>query len=283
MNNSAQMQIIVAVIVLALLWTLETVIPFLQNRRQRLKHSMRNIAIGVFNTIILAILFAPVLVNLTAWTEINNLGLLHLVDLPVWATAVLAILLLDGWMYLWHRANHRIPILWRFHKVHHSDPDMDASTAVRFHTGEILISAILRLGVIVILGLSFWHILLYDLLLLPVILLHHSNIQFPEKLDKYYRSFFASPAMHRIHHSPERIETDSNYGSIFSFWDRLAHSFRLREKCVDVRYGLGEFIGIKTESFYSLIMMPFQKPELAKTIEQNPKTFAAQVFLDKKF
>ncbi len=283
LDNSAQMQIIVAVIVLALLWTLETVIPFLQNRQQRLKHSMRNIAIGVFNTIILAILFGPILLNLTEWTEINNLGLLHLVDLSIWATAILAVLLLDGWMYLWHRANHRVPLLWRFHKVHHSDPDMDASTAVRFHTGEILISAFLRLGIIVILGLSFWHILLYDLLLLPVILLHHGNIQFPEKLDKYYRSFFASPAMHRIHHSSEKIETDSNYGSIFSFWDRLANSFFLREKGVGVRYGLGELIGIKTESLYFLAMMPFHNPGLARTIEQNPKTLLAQGFLDKKF
>jgi len=260
MIDLANMQILVAAIVLALLWTLETVIPFLPNRRERIKHSARNLAIGLFNSVILALLFAPVLFGLTAWTENNNFGLLHLLDLPPWASAILAILFQDAWMYAWHRANHRIPFLWRFHKVHHSDPQMDASTAVRFHTGEILISAILRLGVIAILGLSLWQVLLYDLLIIPVILFHHSNIQFPEKFDKPFRALFASPAMHRIHHSPVRRETDSNYSTIFSFWDRLARSFRLRENVEKVEYGLDEFTAIKTEEFSVLAMMPFQNP-----------------------
>ena len=163
-------------------------------------------------------------------------------------------------MYAWHRANHRFPFLWRFHKVHHSDPEMDVSTAVRFHTGEILISAVLRLGVMAILGLSLRHVLIYDLLIIPVILFHHSNVRFPEKFDKYYRLLFASPAMHRIHHSPERIETDSNYSTIFSFWDRLARSFRLREKTIGVKYGLSEYGGTETESFQALALMPFEKP-----------------------
>ncbi len=255
----AQFQIVVAAIVLALLWTFEAVIPFLPNRKNSIKHLLRNISIGLFNSILLAVSFAPVLYLLTAWTAANNFGLLHFVDSPVLGM-VLAILLLDGWMYLWHRANHRIPFLWRFHKVHHSDPDMDVSTAVRFHTGEILISAALRLGVIAILGASLWQVLLYDVLLIPVIFLHHSNVEFPEKLDKFYRAVFASPAMHRIHHSPERIETDSNYGSIFSFWDRIALSYRLRSADVEVKYGIDEFIGKDTERFSFLAAMPFRKP-----------------------
>src|SRR5690606_11374903 len=174
------------------------------------------------------------------WTANNNFGLLHQFDFPIWVSVILAILFQDAWMYVWHRANHRFSFLWRFHKVHHSDPEMDASTAVRFHTGEILISAVLRLVVIAILGLSLWQVLLYDLLIIPVILFHHSNVRFPEKFDKPFRALFASPAMHRIHHSPERRETDSNYGTICSFWDRLARSFRLRESAVGVKYGLSE-------------------------------------------
>ncbi len=224
MLDLANLQIFIAAIILALLWTLEWAVPFLQNRQGRLKHAARNIIIGLFNSVILAVLFAPTLFLLTTWTQNNNFGLLHVVNLPVWASTVLAILLQDVWMYIWHRANHRIPFLWRFHKVHHSDPEMDASTAVRFHTGEILISAALRLGVITIIGLSLWQVLLYDLLILPIILFHHSNVQFPKKFDQPFRTLFASPAMHRIHHSPERSETDSNYGTIFSFWDRLAGS-----------------------------------------------------------
>ena len=260
MIDLANLQIIVAGVILAILWTLEAVIPFLPDRRERVKHSARNITIGAFNAVILTVLYAPILFRLTAWTSNNNFGLLHLVDLPLWVSVISAILLQDAWMYAWHRANHRFPFLWRFHKVHHSDPQMDASTAVRFHTGEILISAVLRLGVIAILGLSLRQVLLYDLLIIPVILFHHSNVQFPEKFDKYYRVLFASPAMHRIHHSPERIETDSNYSTIFSFWDRLARSFRVRENTIGVKYGLREYSGNETESFQALASMPFEKP-----------------------
>jgi sterol desaturase/sphingolipid hydroxylase (fatty acid hydroxylase superfamily) len=260
MIDLANLQIIVAGIILAILWTLEAVIPFLPNRRERVKHSARNITIGAFNAVILAVLYAPILFRLTAWTETNDFGLLRLFDLPLWASVISAVLLQDAWMYAWHRANHRFLFLWRFHKVHHSDPEMDASTAVRFHTGEILISAVLRLGIIAVLGLSLWQVLLYDLLIIPIILFHHSNVQFPEKLDKYYRALFASPAMHRIHHSPERIETDSNYSTVFSFWDRLARSFRLRKNAVELKYGLGEFTGTETERFSVLAMMPFQGP-----------------------
>jgi sterol desaturase/sphingolipid hydroxylase (fatty acid hydroxylase superfamily) len=258
MVNLSNLQILVTAGVLTILWTLEAVIPFLPNRRQHFSHSARNIVIGAFNTLILAFLFAPILFLLTDWTNKNNFGLLNWLDLPSWFSAILAILMLDAWMYLWHRANHRIPFLWRFHKVHHSDPDMDASTAVRFHTGEILLSAGLRLGVIAGLGLSLWQVLLYDVLMMPIILLHHSNLKFPEKLDKFYRFLFASPAMHRIHHSPERRETDSNYGTIFSFWDRLGKSFRLRESSSEVKYGLDEFSGKETESLAVLALMPFE-------------------------
>lgn len=260
MIDLTNMQIFVAAIVLALLWTIEGTVPFLPNRKGRFKHSARNVTIGLFNSVILALLFAPVLVGLTTWTENNNFGLLHLFDLPLWAPAILAILFQDAWMYTWHRANHRFPSLWRFHKVHHSDPEMDASTAVRFHTGEIFISAVLRLAVVAILGLSLWQVLLYDLLIIPVILFHHSNVQFPEKFDKPFRALFASPAMHRVHHSPVRIETDSNYSTIFSFWDRLARSFRLRESAVTVNYGLSEFTGTETENLSVLAMMPFESP-----------------------
>jgi sterol desaturase/sphingolipid hydroxylase (fatty acid hydroxylase superfamily) len=270
MIDLANMQIIIAAIVLSLLWALETIVPFLPNRKQRFKHAARNITIGLFNSVILAVLFAPALYGLTNWTEINDFGLLHLVNLPIWASAILAILFQDAWMYVWHRANHRVPFLWRFHKVHHSDPEMDASTAVRFHTGEILISAVLRLGLIALLGLSLWQILLYDLLIIPVILFHHSNVRFPEKFDKPYRAFFASPAMHRIHHSPERIETDSNYSTIFSFWDRLARSFRLRDSAVEVKFGLTEYDLTETESLSKLVLIPLEKPKKPKLLQSDP-------------
>jgi sterol desaturase/sphingolipid hydroxylase (fatty acid hydroxylase superfamily) len=256
----AKIQIALAAVILMLIWLLESFMPVLPNPADnRISHSVRNILIGVFNAIVLTLLFLPLFAGLTTWLEKNEFGLLHLVELPVFVSAFLAIFLQDAWMYIWHRANHRIPFLWRFHKVHHSDPAMDASTAIRFHPGEIMISAILRMGVIALAGLSLWQVLLYDLFLLPVILVHHSNVRFPERLDRFYRLLLASPAMHRVHHSPKQIETDSNYGSIFSFWDRLARSFRLPEKNAPIKYGLNEYKGIPTESFSVLALMPFKQ------------------------
>src|SRR5215813_5385924 len=121
--------------------------------------------------------------------------------------AAAAILLFDAWMYLWHRANHQLDFLWRFHRVHHSDPEMDVTTAIRFHAGEILISSALRLAVIPLLGITNRQLLVYEMLLLPVILFHHSNVLIPERLDAILRLVIVTPAIHRVHHSRLRAET----------------------------------------------------------------------------
>ena len=141
---------------------------------------------------------------------------------------------------------------------------MDVTTSVRFHTGEIMISAILRLGVVVLLGLSVWQILIYDIALIPLVFFHHSNVRFPERFDRPLRKIFTSPAMHRIHHSPERIETDSNYGTIFSFWDRLARSYRRREEVLAFSYGLKEYDLSASRSLKSMLLMPFTKKSASR-------------------
>ena len=138
---------------------------------------------------------------------------------------------------------------------------MNVTTAVRFHTGEILISGILRLGVVVAFGFSFWHILLYDFLLIPVISFHHSNIRFPERWDYFYRIVFASPAMHRVHRSIEKVEADSNYGSIFSFWDRIAGSIILGGNRPQIKYGIKNYTPKESRTLTILASMPFSKPQ----------------------
>lgn len=228
---------------LVLLLGLETWLPAARGRQRRLRHAARNLTLGLLNACVLALLAAPFITHVAWWAESHNFGLLRLLRLPPVMTTVVALLLFDGWMYLWHRANHKLGFLWRFHRVHHSDPEMDATTTARFHTGEILLSSALRLAVIPLLGITLWQLLVYEMLLLPVILFHHSNVQFPERLDVCLRLLLVTPAVHRIHHSRRRSETDSNYASVFSFWDRLAGTLRLRQDGRPVDFGLAEYDG----------------------------------------
>ncbi len=234
---------LITIFVLFLLSSLESVIPAAGGRTHRSRHAIKNLALGLFNAGVLALLTAPFAARLASWNENSGSGLLPLLNLSPVNSTVLAILMLDAWMYVWHRANHRIAFLWRFHRLHHSDAEMDATTAVRFHLGELLISTSLRLLVMLALGIALWQWLAYEMLLLPVILFHHSNVYFPARLDQWLRTIIVSPALHRVHHSRVKIETDSNYASVFSWWDRLGKSYRLNKDNHPIIFGLDEKAG----------------------------------------
>ena len=236
MTEFISSQKIILVFALFIIWTMESVIPFIHGRSHRLPHAVRNLGLGLFNAVVSGFL----MVSLISWAENWQFGLLRNLPLSDFAKNILAIFLLDGWMYIWHRANHGIPFLWSLHRTHHADREMDVTTAVRFHSAEVLISTGLRFLLIVLLGLSLPQILLYDTLLVIVIFLHHSNINFPIWLDQFLRIFITTPALHRVHHSILPKETNSNFGSIFSFWDRIASTFRLRGDMSLIVYGVEE-------------------------------------------
>lgn len=257
MITPEQYPTLIAAFGLLLLLALESWAPAVSGRPQRFRHAARNLTLGLLNAAVAALLAAPLLAALSLWAERSGFGLLRMIQLSPIAATIAAILLFDGWMYLWHRANHELGWLWRFHRVHHSDPEMDATSAVRFHTGEIIISSALRLAVIPLLGISLGQLIVYEMLLLPVILLHHSNVRFPEKMDAILRLVIVTPALHRVHHSRLRCETDSNYGSVFSCWDRLAKTFRLRWEAQPVSFGLAEYDGAEWERLSGLLRMPF--------------------------
>jgi sterol desaturase/sphingolipid hydroxylase (fatty acid hydroxylase superfamily) len=257
MNAKDYLPTVAAACVLILLFALEGWLPAAVDHHRRLRHAARNLSLGLLNAAALAVLAAPFIAQVTGWVEKSRFGLLNLLNLPPVIGAVAAILLFDAWMYLWHRANHQLGFLWRFHRVHHSDPEMDATTAVRFHAGEILISSALRLAVIPLLGITIYQLLVYEMALLPVILFHHSNVRFPESLDRWLRTIIVTPAIHRVHHSRLRMETESNYSSIFSFWDRMAGTFRLRRDGRPVDFGLDEFDGEEWQRLSGLMVMPF--------------------------
>lgn len=182
-----------------------------------------NIAIGLLN-VLLTFLPASFFVQWLQWIEQHRFGVLHQFTLSFAASLLLTIVLMDLWMYVWHRLNHQTPFLWGFHRFHHKDTKMNSTTALRFHTVELFLAYPGKAAVCFVFGISYLPLIIYETLFFIAVVIHHSNIRITEKQDAIYRTLFASPLMHRIHHSTRAEETDSNFGSLFSFWDRLFRS-----------------------------------------------------------
>jgi sterol desaturase/sphingolipid hydroxylase (fatty acid hydroxylase superfamily) len=237
-------------------WCWETRRPFFGQRRGRLRHAAHNLAIALFNTVILGLMFGFVTESVAGWTKQNQFGLLNAlgVDLPL--RFGLALVLLDAWMYLWHRANHTVPLLWRFHRMHHSDLHMDVTTATRFHLGEHLGAAVLRLGLIPLLGFEIWNLVVYDTLVIAITQFHHADISLG-RCDRCLRWLIVTPYMHKVHHSDWRPETDSNYSTVLSVWDRLFGTFRMRTDLKTVAFGLSELREPAWHSWWGMLKTPF--------------------------
>lgn len=247
---------LLTVLALAVLWAWESIFPFFAGRRRRPRHAFRNIAIALLNTVVLAVLFGAATVGVATWADQRQFGILHWLDLS-WPWRILpAVLLLDGWLYFWHRLNHRVPFLWRFHRMHHADPEMDVTTATRFHLGEHLGAATLRLGLIPLFGVTAVEILIFETLVVANTMFHHANVSIGP-LDRPLRWLIVTPYMHKVHHSRLRSETDSNYSTLFSFWDRLFRSYRLRENCRDIKLGLDEFDHDGWQTISGMLKTPF--------------------------
>ena len=256
------------VLLFLLLWW-ETLTPFLplfqDGARTRTRHGLRNMGIALLNSGMTALLFVGIWATTANWAAHNGFGLLNWTGAsPLWH-ALAAVLALDFWTYWWHRLNHRLPFLWRFHRAHHSDSQMDVTTASRFHIGEILFSNCLRVPLILLLGIHLWEVVLYEMALLAVIQFHHANIGLPQRVDQLLRCFIVTPAMHKVHHSRWQPETDSNYSSVLSVWDRIFRSFRLRHDPSTIQFGLDEFAKPEDQTLSGILKTP-----LADDIRRRP-------------
>jgi len=245
--------------------TIHPFFPFPKDRR-RLNHGSGNILLGVVNGLMTTFVFVGLWWFASEWAAGNGFGLLHWLALPPVVAGTLAVLMLYAWTYLWHRMNHRIPFLWRLHRVHHSDPHMDVTTANRFHIGEILMSSVLRVPVIVLLGIRIEQIALYELLMFAVVQFHHANIGVTERWDRGLRLFIVTPFMHKVHHSRWQPETDSNYSSFLSIWDRVFGSFRINHKPSSIHIGLKDYDSSEQQSVPGMLKTPWTSPKTS-----NPK------------
>ena len=227
--------------------------------QERWKRVLINVIVSIPAFTLLRLLLIPAMVWLAVKNQTWHFGLSYLVALPVWAETAIMFILLDYFNYLWHILNHKIPLLWRFHLVHHTDADLDVTTALRFHFGEIFGSVIYRGAVVFLIGASPGLVLVYELLYEAATAFHHSNMRLPSGFEKLLNKLIVTPRMHGIHHSVRREQTDSNYSVIFSFWDRIHKTARLKVPQPEVVIGVPAYSDKKELTIGFLLKLPFTK------------------------
>jgi sterol desaturase/sphingolipid hydroxylase (fatty acid hydroxylase superfamily) len=254
----ASIQPLVLILMLIGMYSLENVWPYLTRPTNKKRHDTRNFILTLISFATNGVLSLLVLTVL-ALTTANHWGLLNVVELPGVVEVILGMLLIDFGSYLTHNLQHKVPFLWRFHRVHHSDPHLNASSSLRFHPVDVVVSQCLYQCVaIVVFGISTTAFVLYGTLALPLLVLQHSNVKLPDGLEKYARWVFATPGWHKIHHSSDQRQTDSHYGDVFTFWDRLFGTWYPVQPH-EIRYGLAEFAQDDQHKVGYLLASPFKK------------------------
>ena len=198
-------------------------------RNQQIGRAWRwphNLGVVVVDAIVLRLLFPTAAVGMAIFAEAKGWGLLNVVALPGWAKVIAAIVILDLAIYLQHVLFHAVPALWRLHRMHHADLEFDVTTGVRFHPIEIVLSMLLKFAVIAAFGAPALGVLIFEVLLNATSMFSHSNVRIAPGIDRWLRWLVVTPDMHRVHHSIERKETDSNYGFNLPWWDRLFGTYR---------------------------------------------------------
>jgi len=186
---------------------------------------LNNLGLFALNTLVLRLLFPAAAVGIALSVGEMGWGLFNLLTLPFWFEIFAALLLLDLAIYLQHIMMHRVPLLWRLHRVHHADLDIDMTTGSRFHTIEIIVSMLIKGVVILLLGPALIAVLIFEVLLNGMAIFNHANVSLPPAVERVVRYLLVTPDMHRVHHSTVRRETDSNYGFNLSIWDRMFRTY----------------------------------------------------------
>lgn len=254
---------------LVIFFTLEQVSTTPFRFKQRGKHLLEN---SLFQIVLtgLNIFFVAIQVYSIEWLNAQEIGLFYLVALPFWVKLILGVVLYDLTTYWVHRASHKVPLLWRLHRVHHSDTTMDSSTTLRFHPLELVL--IYQTGNILTAGLFGTDVnsmVLYYFIIYIFLFLEHANLRYPKWLNNTLGLVFVMPDHHRVHHQQEQFYTDSNFADIFIIWDRLFGTFKMMP-VEQMKYGLVEFDGEKKQSFLYLMKSPFIK--MKRISSEKPTT-----------
>ncbi|HWM24679.1 MAG TPA: sterol desaturase family protein [Chthoniobacterales bacterium] len=250
---------ILALALLVLLFVIERLFPLRKNTRSLLGRLVANLVLSALAFVAAVALVQPAVQWALRWSADKPFGLLHLFSLPVWAEFALSFLLMDLAFYYWHVANHRVPFLWRFHNVHHIDPDLDVSTAFRFHFGEIALSTVFSVVQVSFIGISPWAFAAYHLVFQTEVLFHHSNWRLPIGFERLLSLVFVTPRMHGIHHSQVERENKSNFGTVFTWWDRLHRTLGLNISQNAIVVGVPGYSRAEDNTAANALLMPFRK------------------------
>ncbi|MBA2736077.1 MAG: sterol desaturase family protein [Pyrinomonadaceae bacterium] len=242
----------------AVLYLSERRKPLRRQIEQKEIHVVRNLTIASAAGAAINLFEKPVTDRLTKYVERKRFGLLKFFRLPKVIETILAVVLLDYSLYRWHVLTHKIPFLWRFHRIHHADLDLTASTAIRFHFGEMTISVLFRAGQILLIGVSPQELQIWQTLLFTSIFFHHSNMRLPKGFENKLQKFIVTPRLHGIHHSIKENEQNSNWSSGLTVWDFLHGTFRNDVPQNEITIGVKEFNKKSDVTLGKMLIKPFQ-------------------------
>ena len=243
---------------LILMGALEALFPARKRLQKRASRWVTNLGLVIIDTLAIRLLFPIIAVGAALWAQTQGWGVLNLVAMPNWAAIIMAVIILDMMIYWQHVAFHRIPILWRLHKVHHADRDLDASSGLRFHPVEIVISMLYKMVVVVLLGAPVLAVIIFEILLNACALFNHANVRLPRWVERPLRLVMVTPALHRIHHSVIERETNTNFGFSVIWWDKIFKSYTDKPKG-ELTLGLSEYQTDAPSGLLWSLIAPFKR------------------------
>jgi sterol desaturase/sphingolipid hydroxylase (fatty acid hydroxylase superfamily) len=253
---SDQVRLLTLVGLCGLLWSLESVVPLYRYQHSRVRHALSNVALTLVLILTnLSLSFSSA--YLADFTVRNGAGLFTRLALEPWSKAILGVIALDLFAYFAHVLLHKSWLGWQFHRVHHSESAVDVTTTFRQHPGETIWRILWQLAAILLFGVPLWVVIVYLILSGLNAQMEHANIKMNSHLDRFLRLAIVTPHMHKVHHSRDQEQTDSNYSNIFSFWDRLFGTYTAEIDFRKLRYGLDGFDVTERQTLPGLLKMPF--------------------------
>ena len=261
-----QLKIAIIIGLFLTLSLLERLYPY-RTIKQPSRHWLGNLGLWGINSVLSSLFIIGFTASLTTLTPTAVVAARAAIFPEAWLATLVDCVVYDCYIYWWHRLNHLSPWLWRFHRVHHLDENLDATTAVRFHWGEVLLSCLWRAPLIILLGLPLSSVLVAEILLLCLSLFQHSNLDLPTRLDNFLKIFIVTPTYHFLHHEPDRRNTDSHYGNILTIWDKMFNSRAHGTATKKMKHGLP---GLSDISLPALLLAPFVSVKKIKQWGKRP-------------
>jgi sterol desaturase/sphingolipid hydroxylase (fatty acid hydroxylase superfamily) len=239
----------------------ELFVPRRELEHVKAKRWLTNWIIVIIDSFVLRLIFTGAAVGIALWAETNDYGLFNVLNIPTAVAVVISFIVLDFAVWFSHWASHKVPLLWAIHRMHHSDVDIDVSTAIRFHPIEIVLSMVWKMLIVVILGAPAIAVLVFEIVLNGTAMFNHSNIKLPLGVDRILRLFLVTPDMHRVHHSIIHNETDSNYGFNLAIWDRLFGTYIDQPEAGHkaMKIGISEWQDKRPTQLFWSLKVPFIK------------------------